>query len=558
MKDYPAGKKYSLRDIYLILSISFLLSSPLLSGGLFTAHDIHCHMYKFTATVEALREGQLPPLIGPGLANGFGYSWNIFYAPLSAYIPAFLKIFIPTFTETMKVFLFLTIFLSGITMYCLSLDISLCRSTSLLASVLYLTAPYRLEDIYIRGAVGEALAFVFIPVFFQGLYSLFNLNGKKDHYIALGFAGLLLAHNISALMAAFAALVFLLVYRKRLADGKVLKALALNGGFIILFSLFYLVPLLEHRISGDYVVFQPEAMGSPAGMEAHSLYPRQLLFSMFNKGELNLNLGLQLVIPLVLAPLVFKQIKTVKVIALFLFLGLGSILLTTGVFPWAAVPSFFSFIQFPWRFLVLAVFFLSISCAFIINKLYRELEIKHLVSLVLIIMVYISPVLSQTANDSKISDQDFIRIDEISEKSRYSRGSAFFEYMPVKARENIPYVAARKDGVIITSGRAEVTNEYKSGTSLSFDITALSDAVIELPYLYYLGYRIALQSGDHAVYLAPRESDKGFVSFAVPAGTKGSVYAEYQSTVLTRTACILSLFSFLLFIPYVRYKNRLR
>lgn len=558
MKGHPADKKIVFGDLYIIFIISFLLSSPLLSAGFFTAHDIHCHMYKLTATVEALREGQLPPLIGPGLANGFGYSWNIFYAPLSAYIPAFLKIFIPTFTGTMKVFLFLTIFFSGITMYSLSLDISRCRSTSLLASILYMTAPYRLEDIYIRGAAGEALAFVFIPVFFQGLHNLLDQDGKKDHYIALGFSGLLLSHNISALMAAFAALLFLLVYRKRLVDGKVFKALALNGIFILLFSLFYLVPLLEHRINGNYVVFQPEAMGSLAGMKAQSLYPRQLLFSMFNKGELNLNLGLQLVIPLVLAPLVFKQIKAVKITAVFLALGLGSIFMTTGAFPWTAVPSFFAFIQFPWRFLVLAVFFLSIPCALIIRKLYRELEIKHLVPLVLIISLYISPVLAQTANDSKISDRDFTRTDTISEKSSYSRGSAFFEYMPVKARENIPYLAAREDGVLITSGRAEITNEYKSGTSLSFDITALSDAVIELPYLYYLGYRITLQSGDHAVYPAPRESAKGFVSFEVPVGTKGSVYAEFRGTVLTKTAYLLSLLSFLLFIPYVRYKSRLR
>ncbi|HHV65420.1 MAG TPA: hypothetical protein GXX46_10170 [Peptococcaceae bacterium] len=346
----------------ILLVISILLVSPLFSRGFFTAHDIHCHMFKTVATVEALLEGQLPPLIGPSLANGFGYAWNIFYAPLSAYIPAFLKIFIPTFIGSMKLFIFLTLFLSGITMYFFALDISRSSRIALLAAAFYLTAPYRLEDIYIRGAMGEALAFVFFPIFFQGLYRLFYREGQKDYLIAVGLAGLILSHNISAVMAGTAAGFYLLAHFKQLFKPRIIKSLAMSGLIVLALSLFYLGPLLEHKLWGDYAVFWPEGMGSLKVMKERSLTLQQLLFSEFAPGKLSLNLGLQFLVPLVFVPLFWQHIRKNKNLFLFLLLGLGSVLVITKFFPWTKMPGVFAFIQFPWRFLALAIFFLSRDC----------------------------------------------------------------------------------------------------------------------------------------------------------------------------------------------------
>lgn len=535
------------QNLFIIIVTSILLSSPLLIKGFFTAHDIHCHMFKTVATVEALLNGQLPPLIGPSLANGFGYSWNIFYAPLSAYIPAIFKIFLPTFIGSMKLFIFLTILASGITMYYFALAITDSKNTSLLAAIFYLTAPYRLEDIYIRGAMGEALAFVFIPVLFHGLYSLFNHEGKNDYLLTIGFTGLLLAHNISALMCVTAAIPYVLAHFKKLFEPKVLKALVFNCFFILALSLFYLVPLLEHRILGDYEVFLPNRMGSLASMDAQSLYPHQLLFEEFKGGELNFNLGLQLLVPLFFAPLAYKRILSSKHMLVLLFLGLGSVFVMSRAFPWTAMPEVFSFVQFPWRYLTLAVFFLSIPCAYIIQTIYKELEIKHLIPIILIIFIYISPILAQTANDTGLSDQNFTKTDLIVEESRYSQGSAFFEYMPQKAKANIPYIAKREDRPLLVEGDAKISNVVKLGTNLQFDLTTSTAAIIELPYLYYLGWAVTMENQEETIMLPSLESDKGFVSIAIPPNIDGYVSAAFKGTLLTRLAYLSSFLSLLLF-----------
>jgi uncharacterized membrane protein len=557
MNDLVTGTDSHRRNILIILAISILLATPLFSRGFFTAHDIHCHMFKTVATVEALLDGQLPPLVGPSLANGFGYAWNIFYAPLSAYIPAFLKIFIPTFIDSMKLFIFLTLFLSGITMYCFALDISRSSRIAFLAAAFYLTAPYRLEDIYIRGAMGEALAFVFFPVFFQGLYSLFYQEGQRDYLIALGLAGLILSHNISALMAGTAACFYLAGHWKQLFQPRVIKSLAGSGLAVLALSLFYLGPLLEHRFWGDYAVFLPDGMGSLASMEAQRLTLQQLFFDEFAPGKLSFNLGLQFLIPLVFLPWVWKQILKNKNLFLFHLLGLGSVLVMTKAFPWTVMPGIFAFIQFPWRFLALAVFFFSLACASLIALASEKLEAKTIVLVVLAVFLYISPVLTYAVNDPKISDQNFRRLDRIVEESAYSQGSAFFEYMPVKAKADIPYLAKRENKALIIKGGGEISKEVKKGTNLSFEVQTSVPTLIELPYLYYLGWEAVLEpeQGQGKYKLKVLESAKGFAALELPAQVKGTVSVKFQGTLLTRLAYLVSLLSLPVFL-LARVKNR--
>ena len=57
---------------------------------------------------------------------------------------------------------------------------------SIVSSLIYMVAPYHLVDIYIRCAIGEVVAFVFIPIIFLGLYNILNNNTKKDYYLAIG------------------------------------------------------------------------------------------------------------------------------------------------------------------------------------------------------------------------------------------------------------------------------------------------------------------------------------------------------------------------------------
>lgn len=116
----------------------------------------------------------------PSFTNGFGYSWNLFYGPLSSDFIMILGVILGNFNLGFKVATLLIFGLAGIFMYRLVYELTENRNTSLLSGIIYITSPYFFTDIYVRHAMGECMAFVFIPMVFLGLYNLFNT--EKNHY----------------------------------------------------------------------------------------------------------------------------------------------------------------------------------------------------------------------------------------------------------------------------------------------------------------------------------------------------------------------------------------
>ena len=119
------------------------------------------------------------------MENGFGYSWDLFYGPLSSFVVAILGIIFNNIVVGYKIVLFLGLLCSGIAMYFLMKQITKDKNVSVLGSALYMVIPYHLTDMYIRGSIGEFLSFIFIPLVFLGLYNLFN-EEKRDWIVVVG------------------------------------------------------------------------------------------------------------------------------------------------------------------------------------------------------------------------------------------------------------------------------------------------------------------------------------------------------------------------------------
>ena len=63
-------------------------------------------------------------------------------------------------------------------MYKLALRITKNKKLATLASIIYILAPYRITDMYIRTALAELASFIFIPIVFEGLYIIVNEEKK--------------------------------------------------------------------------------------------------------------------------------------------------------------------------------------------------------------------------------------------------------------------------------------------------------------------------------------------------------------------------------------------
>ena len=119
------------------------------------------------------------------LEKGYGYSWDLFYGPASSFAIAVIGKIFSNIIVGYKIVLFLGILLSGVAMYYFAKKITDDKNVGTLASILYMTMPYHLTDMYIRGSIGEFLSFIFIPVIFLGIYNLLH-EEKRDWLLVIG------------------------------------------------------------------------------------------------------------------------------------------------------------------------------------------------------------------------------------------------------------------------------------------------------------------------------------------------------------------------------------
>ena len=182
-------------DFIIILIFSLFISIPLISKDINVyADDGIQHIARLMGTYQTITEGECPPVIMSNFCNGFGYSWNIFYSPLTAYIPLIFSIFTSSFELMLKLFMVLCSFLSGIAMYSFVKKVTNNRPAGLLASIIYIFAPYRLTDMYMRTAIAELASFIFLPILFHGMYNIFNSEEKsikKSLMLTFGAVGLI-------------------------------------------------------------------------------------------------------------------------------------------------------------------------------------------------------------------------------------------------------------------------------------------------------------------------------------------------------------------------------
>lgn len=170
-------KKENIKSIVFLCIASIFVCLPLLNSNLNIGYDDGVqHISRLIGTYQAIEEGAFFPVIMSKFCNGFGYSWNLFYSPLTAYVPLLFKLFGVSFVTCIKLFMFAVTFLSAITMYFCTKEITKNKKIAVIAGIFYIFAPYRLNDMYIRNALAELTSFVFLPMIFQR--SIWNTKRK--------------------------------------------------------------------------------------------------------------------------------------------------------------------------------------------------------------------------------------------------------------------------------------------------------------------------------------------------------------------------------------------
>ena len=545
---------------YLILIlISLIVSIPLIKFQVKISDDGFIHILRVIGIDNILKLKEFPPYIEPNYCNNWGYAINLFYPPLVTYIPLLFKFISNSYCTAIKLYTLTTILISAFTMYKCTKEITQSKETALLSGVLYTIFPYRLETIYDRFAIGEFSAYMFLPLVFLGLYNLINREGKKHYYISIGAIGLILTHTITTEYTALFCVIYMLFNLKKLKNKQIIKKLIINTAIILGVTAFFTIPMLEHKILGNYTIFNAEKMLSTGKDVQSQTIKIWELFVDKQEDYVSFKIGTPVILLLLLSCIGYKNTKQKEEYTIFMFFAAISIIMCLNIFLWILVPNFLCTLQYPWRMLEFFGFFSSIICAINAYAIIKKITVKKqpiaLIYIIIAILILGAPTIARYKVKPEDASQDKQYEKSIKENMKISHFSINREYLPLNACEKQKtYMLERNDSIYILKGNCTIENEKKENLKLDFNIKNVQEGtVLELPYLYYLGYKATIQEENKKNYeIKTTESENGFVEIAIEDNIKNAtIHVEYKGTTLEKVSYIISAISTIAFVIYI-------
>lgn len=558
----PNIKSGEYANIAIIFIVSIFVCLPLLNKNcnIYIDDGIQ-HLCRLIGTEQTLVSKQFLPMIMSNFCNNFGYSWNIFYSPLTAYIPLIFRIFSFSFETCLKLFMFVVTVATGIAMYKFVIKITKNKNIAILASVLYIIAPYRITDMYVRMALAELTSFIFIPMVFSGMYSIINEN-KKSSLLIIGASGLILTHTVVCMYTAILCFVYLIVFIRKLNKKSILNLLV-SLLMIVLITSFYWVGLAQHYFSTSYEVFVPGRMERVDVLNFYKTSLSQLVYTD-QEQKMIYEIGIVTFMGLLLTPIAImkfekqeKEKDFIKIYSLFGILGIVLTIMTLKIFPFEKLPGTFTMIQFTFRLFEFTSFFFALISAVNFWILIKNFNIRDVIIISLIACLLTTIYGKKISYEKKYDEKDFIEPRRVTKDvGRINAGMASFEYLPSKAFNCLKtYIADREDVPIIlnnSDNQTTISDYEKNGSNMKMKIlkaspelangtdkvyevseeltneedtiseanqddesskanTTSEDIEIELPYIYYLGYRVKID-GKEVKYT---ESEHGFVQINI-------------------------------------------
>jgi hypothetical protein len=346
-----------------IFAATLLVSRGWWNSYLLAGHSAYMDFFRQLVLDETVKQGQWWPRFAEAFYTGYGSPLFHFYAPLSYWISELFMLAGASVPVALKCTMGLTLFLSGLFLGLLAGEL-FGRYAAAAAGTLYVLAPYHLTDILVRHALGESVAFAWLPLALWGI-----LGAVRDQSVwrmlagSVGMAFLLLTHNITAMIAAPLLMAWWLYwtihYRHQGWRGPFLGASAAICGLLL--SAFFWLPAFaevdlvwsKRSLTDGYYVFSK-----------HFVYLRQFFSTFWSHGSsckggrdsMSFQLGLAHWFSLLLTIPVFIRHKQWRGIIIFLWLAL---LIALAMCHFISQPlwnhlTLLTFVQFPWRFLLLA------------------------------------------------------------------------------------------------------------------------------------------------------------------------------------------------------------
>lgn len=544
-------------ELMLVLGFALLATVPYYNDYLIKGHDIAFQLSRIEGMARALGDGVFPVRINPVQNDSYGYASSALYPQLFLYFPAVLRLAGLSLMNAYKILLFVLNTATAVIAWRAFRRMTGDPAAAVTGSALYTLSLYRLSDLYVRAALGEALAMTFLPLLLLGMWEILFEDDRRWPLAALAFTFIFQSHLLTTEIAVMFTVPVCLIFFGRLwREKKRLLHLAEAAVLCLFLNLITLIPMLRFfeeplEIFGGQNVYLPD----------RTVYLNQLFSSfIMNTGgneplgsiaqEMPLTVGTIPGILLILFAVVrccmegkrqsaadmsgYSE-RLVKMGTAAACLSAAALFLTLWVIPWNWFMQFpllrriFTTIQFLWRFLMIAAVCLSLVGAVsvaLLRRFFPQYGKKAAV------WITAGTVLVACYNiDAASCFETYPNKASIAEMN-----STDYNYLyQGDSREEI---TARGNTVSFSEGTvARVMDFRKEGTTENFFVEMKQmgpDAWIEVPQYYYPGY--AARYGDEKLMVS--RGDNGVLRIGLPDEIRSDVLftVRYEGCAAWRAA----------------------
>lgn len=539
-----------MKKIFVYIVILILLIIPvvnLFNPGLPVTHDGRDHVARIANFYQSLSEGNIVPRWAGNLNWGYGHPILMFLYPLPSYTASLFHFLGFSLVFSTKIIFALGMVLSGIFMY-LWLSSFLNRTSSLFGAVLYIYAPYRFVDVYVRGAIGENFAFIWPPLILYSIYKAFKTK-SVFYYILFSFslAFLILSHNAISLMF----IPFIIFYIVYLAFQKQQKI-----KFLILYSLFFILSFLLSAffwlpalLEGKYTLREVVK----GGFNERFVEIGNLIYSPWSygiSGQFSVMIGFIHLSVLLISPFILYNLYKKKTDIFYLAAGLFIyalfsifIMLPQSAFIWNNFSLIQNF-QFPWRFLTITVFSLSVLGGIVASALLNKNR-KVIFAFLIVLTVFLSKEQWKGREYTVKPENYYSGVFESTTDTGESAPIWSVRFMEKRAKAPLEVI----------DGNARVKLLEKKSNRHLYLINAESRTLFGENTLYFPGWEIKV-NGQKIPVQFQNQDYRGIMTFFLDKG-EHKVEVVFGETKLRRFSNYLSLFAIVLVLILVYLRKYL-
>ncbi len=540
--------------LILIISLLFVLELFLFSGRPAT-FDTTTHINTFTQFNHAIKSGDFPVVWLNDFAN-YGLPVGIFTHQFTNYLGALINLITQNPVLTYNILIFSAIFLSSIFFYSF-LRLYFTPLASLFGIIIFSFTPYRIFNVYIRGAMPEIFSSIFLPLIFIFLY-LFIVKRKIYAFFALilSIAGLTLCHPMMLIVYSFLFIPYLifLLWNSSLSikvKTKLFSLIVFAFFFGVALASFYVLPL-NLEIKYFYYIFETDHLTGPFLSFSNYFGSHWDYFTkneVFTRGHIaQLGLVETGILLFSFAYYIYKKLfnKNKENLRFLEFILISSLLIIFFTSSLAEIflknISILNNIQLPSRFLSSLIFLPPLLGAFFFDRFPKKIILLSIV--ILVSLLSFPQIYGKNFTVYPIDSYSFSK-DNLYSLMMNTRWTGKSEDYPDK----------KTQGEIV-EGQGKIIKQILKNSSRIYEVDATTSLKMIDRTFYFPGWNVYIDGARTSIEFQNPQY-RGLITYAVPAG-KHAVYLAFEDTKVRLAGKVLSLAFLTLFVVLLFLRKRIK